>query len=164
MKMQRGFGTILAIVVLVILAALAAAIVSLATTQQASATQDLLSARAWLAARAGNDWGLYQALRRTGIWYWDPETFLPATPPCSTPQAQTLDLHADTGFWVSVSCSSQTFNEGESSPGVANKTTVYTIDAVACNSSARCPDPDLSTSPNYIERRRQVIATAAESN
>ena len=140
---QRGFGAIAAIFVLVVLAALAAAIVRFGSTAQAGIAQNLLSARALQAANAGTEWGLYQALK--GIWTT-----------CSG-ASQTLDLTASTGFRVTVSCDSRSFNEGETAPGVPRVVRLYTIDAVACN-SATCPDNNAATGPTYIERRRQVQA------
>jgi MSHA biogenesis protein MshP len=142
---QRGFGAIAAIVILVILATISAALVRLGTTQQVTSTQDILSARAWQAARAGNEWGLYWALS-SGCWVG----------------AKTLDnLRATTGFSVTVTCTSRTFNEGEESlvpPLVtARVTTTYSIEAVACNSAA-CPDAAVAATPGYIERKRLVMA------
>ena len=140
---QRGFGAIVAIVILVILATVAAALVRLGTTQQVTSAQDILSARAWQTARAGNEWGLYRALGPAG----------------SCAPATTLDLRATTGFSVTVSCSARTFNEGETSPGTPRVTTTYSIEAVACNSAA-CPDAAQATKPGYIERKRLVMANA----
>ncbi len=141
---QRGFGAIVAIVILVIMATISAALVRLGTTQQATSTQDILSARAWQAARAGNEWGLYQALG----------------PSASCVPATTLDLRAATGFSATVTCTSsisRNFKEGETSPGVPRAITSYSIEAVACNSAA-CPDAALAATPGYVERKRLVIA------
>ena len=52
-RRQRGFGAIAAIMVLVILAALAAGIVAVSTAQQMASAQDVLAARAWQVASAG---------------------------------------------------------------------------------------------------------------
>ncbi|MCX7142499.1 MAG: MSHA biogenesis protein MshP [Proteobacteria bacterium] len=139
-KRQRGFGIIAAIVILVILTTISAGLVRLGTTQQVTSAQDVLSARAWQTARAGNEWGLYQALSAGG---------------CSA--STTLDLRASTGFSVTVSCTSKTFKEGETSPGVPLTITTYSIEAVACNSSA-CPDAALAANPGYVERKRVVMA------
>ncbi|MBK6638241.1 MAG: type II secretion system protein [Rhodocyclaceae bacterium] len=68
MSRQHGFGAIAAIVVLVILAVLSAAIVSVGSTQQLTSAQDVMSTRAWQAARAGNEWALYQALKVPGTF------------------------------------------------------------------------------------------------
>lgn len=143
-RRQQGFGAIMAIVVLVILAGLAAAMLRFGTVQQLTSAQDLLSARAWAAAGAGTEWGLFQALKN-GI--------------CDVAPPPTLDLTATTGFRVTVSCSSRLFNEGESAPGVAATVRVYTIDALACNAAVSCPDNALATSATYVERRRRVVAT-----
>ena len=140
---QRGFGAIAAIFVLVVLAALAAAIVRFAGVAQATIAQNLLSSRASQAANAGTEWGLYQAFK--GTWTT-----------CSG-DSQTLDLTASTGFRVTVSCDSRSYNEGETAPGVPRVVRLYTIDAVACNSTS-CPDNSAATGPTYIERRRQVQA------
>ena len=138
-----------ALVILVIMAVLAAGLVRLGTTQQATSAQDILSARAWQVARAGNEWGLYQALQSGS---------------CSGASG-TLDLRATTGFSVTVSCTSQTFYEGETNtpsprrpPALKpNVITTYSIKAVACNSAA-CPDAALAATPGYVERERLVIA------
>jgi MSHA biogenesis protein MshP len=137
---QRGLGAVAAIVVLVVLAVIAAAVVRLSTSQQTGVAQQLQAARAAQAAQAGIEWGLYQALRNSS---------------CGS---STLDLSADLGMRVSVSCSVFTYNEGESAEGVAQPRRVYTIDATACNSTA-CPDAARATGPHYVERRRVVSAT-----
>lgn len=142
---ERGLGSIAVIVVLVVLASLAAAIVRLGHGTQTGLAQDVLGARAWAAVRAGNEWGLYQALK--GGWSV-----------CSN-TSQTLDLAAETGMRVTVSCSSTLYNEGETTPGIAQSLRVYTIDAVACNSTSACPDNSRAIQPGYVERRRQVHAT-----
>ncbi|WP_338414460.1 MSHA biogenesis protein MshP [uncultured Sphaerotilus sp.] len=139
-----GFGAIAAIFVLVVLASLAAAIVRLGQSTQTGSAQDILGARAWAAARAGTEWGLYQALK--GSWTT-----------CSG-ASQTLDLRADIGMRVTVSCSSTLYNEGENTSGAAQTLRVYTVNAVACNSTSACPDNARAVQPGYIERRRQVQA------
>lgn len=151
MKYQYGFGAIAAIVVLVILALLAAAIVSLGSTQQLNSAQDVMSARAWQAARAGNEWGLFQALNN--------QDWVGANTSCDTAsRTATLDLRADTGFYVTVDCASRSYNEGESSPGVAQAVRIYRIRAVSCPSST-CPAADASVAGvGYIERTRIVTA------
>lgn len=153
MRRQSGLGAIAAIVILVILALLAAAIVSFSTTMQITAAQDVMSARAWQAARAGNEWGLYQALKAQA---WTPTP----TDTCDTgSRSATLDLGADTGFRVTVFCDSWAYNEGESAPAVVRTVRVYRIKAVACP-AATCPASDASVATaGYIERTRVVVAT-----
>ena len=142
---QRGLGAITIIVVLVVLAGLAAAIVRLNVAAQSMAAQDVLAARAAQSARAGLQWGLYQALK--GTWTT-----------CSG-ASSTIDMSSENGMHVTVSCSSTLYNEGESSPGVAQTVRIYTLDAVACNGSSTCPDNTLVARPGYVERRWQIHAT-----
>jgi MSHA biogenesis protein MshP len=143
---QQGLGAIAAIVVVVVMAALAASIVRLSSAQQGGQAQDLLAARAAAAARSGAEWGLYQALK--GSWS------------ACAGASSTLDLRSESGMRVTVSCSSSQYNEGESSPGVAQTLRVYTIDAVACNGSgSSCPDAASAVTPTYVERRLRVQAT-----
>lgn len=149
---QRGFGLIAVIIVLVIMASMAAGLLTLGTTQQMTSAQDILSARALAAARTGTDIGLFKALSST--------TPLDPWKTCSN-LSQTLDLSTTTGFRVTITCDSTNppYNEGESVPGTANVVRFYRIQATACNSSSACPDAIMATSPAYIERVRLVTAT-----
>lgn len=165
MKLQRGFGAIAAIVVLVILAVLAAAIVSIGAGQAIGSAQDVMSTRAWQAARAGNEWGLFQALRATGTWTEGAASDLCPTAGAlgaGTPVSQTLNLTADTGFNVTVTGSCWRYNEGETVPGTARTVRVYRITAVACPVSP-CPAAGANLAAvagaGYIERTRVVLAT-----
>lgn len=154
MRGQRGFGAVAAIVVMVILAALAAAIVSVGSSQQLTSAQDVLSARAWQAARAGNEWGLY--LTRNNM-DWEAA----AGTSCDTAtRTATLGLVAATGFNVTVTCESWLYNEGETAPGTPQTVRIYRITAVACPAAA-CPSAAGATvaSPGYVERTRVVLAT-----
>ena len=145
---DRGLGAIAVIVVLVALAAMAAAVLRLGQQAQTTSTQDLLGARAGAAARAGIQWGLYQAFK--GPWA-----------ACSN-ASQTLDLSADAaGMRVTVSCDSRLYNEGETEAGAPRTGRVYTVDAVACTSASAataCPDASPVAGGAYVERRRQVQA------
>lgn len=139
----RGLGAVAIIVVLVALSALAAAIVRMGQAEQATSTRDLMSQRAMQAARAGMEWGLYQAFK--GSWT-----------SCSS-ATQTLDLRSDYGLYATVTCDSRSFNEGESAPGTPQAIRVFTIDVVACNASS-CPNAAAAAQPGYVERRRQIHA------
>lgn len=151
MNRQQGFGAIAAIVVLVILSLLAGAIVSVGTTQNMTSAQDVMSARAWQAARAGNEWGLHQALKNLN--------WVGANTSCDTAsRTATIDLQADSGVNVTITCDSWLYNEGEVSPGVAQTVRIYQIRAVACP-AASCPASDASVAGvGYVERTRVVIA------
>lgn len=141
---QSGLGAVAAVVVLVLLAILAASIVRLSTASHAAMAQETQGARALAGARAGIDWGLFQVLR--GGWVG-----------CSGATTQTLDLRADNGVWVTVTCTGNAYNEGESTPGVARVQRVYTLTSVACNgASGACPDNTAAQGPRYVERMRVV--------
>jgi MSHA biogenesis protein MshP len=62
-RRQAGVGIVTAIFLLVVLAGLGVAMVSIYTSQQASANIDLLGARAYQAARAGLEWGIFRQTR-----------------------------------------------------------------------------------------------------
>jgi MSHA biogenesis protein MshP len=145
---QHGLGAVTVILVLVVLTSLAAAVLRLGQQMQGQSALDLQSARAQAAARAGIEWGLYQAFK--GAWT-----------ACSS-NSQTLDLAADGGgMRVTVGCDSRLFNEGETAPGVPATVRVFTLDVVACSSgspSTACPDATAATSGHYVERRLQVQA------
>jgi len=140
---QQGLGAVAVLIVLVVLAGLAAAIVRLGSSAAQASALDVTAARALQAAQAGTQWGLYQALK--GSWTT-----------CAG-ASQTLSLGSNFGANVTVSCNSSLYNEGENpaSPGAAKTVRIYTIDAVACNSTA-CPDNTRALSPGYVERRKVV--------
>jgi MSHA biogenesis protein MshP len=141
---SAGVGLITAIFLLVVLAGLGVAMVSLFTTQQASSSLDIEGARAYQAARAGIEWGLFQRFR-------DP---CPAGAVCCGGGAGTTVLRMPAGttlqnYTVVVSCVPAT--------GIANPPT--NITSVACNmadAQGRC-----ATAPNdpqYVRRRMEVEA------
>lgn len=145
-RRQRGLGVIAVIFVLVMLAALAAAVVRLGWAAQTTFAQDLQGARATQAAQAGIEWGLFKTIN-DGTW-------------ASCAGSQTLDLRTETGFRVTVSCSYDSYVEGETAAGAPRTVRVYTINAVACNgTAASCPDDATAASTHYVERMRQVMAT-----
>jgi MSHA biogenesis protein MshP len=145
----HGLGAVAVILVLVVLASIAAAVVRIGQQTQGQTAQGLQGARATAAARAGAEWGLYQAFK--GSWT-----------SCNN-ASQTLDLGADGGgLRVTVTCKSQVYNEGESAPGTPATVRIFTIDAVACTShsaTTACPDATAAVTQGYVERWRQVQAT-----
>lgn len=146
---QQGIGVIAALIVLLMLSAIAASVVRLNWGQQMGSAQDIMGAKASLAAGAGAEWGLYQAINAAGSWN------------NCTNSTQTLDLTATTGFRVTVTCTSNAtaFVEGGDSGGAARSVRVYKIDAVACTGSGNCPDNVAALTSTYVERHRQVMAT-----
>ncbi len=137
-----------ALFVLVMLAAMAAAVVRLGWSQQTTFSQDILSARANQAARAGVEWGIYQAIK--GTWT-----------SCGS-ATQTLNLQTELGMWVTVTCTQNSYNEGEyDNAGTISNTVikVYNIEAVACNGTATCPDNTAAVKPYYVERKQQGVVS-----
>ena len=131
-----GFALPSAIFLLVILAALGAFILTVSTSQHMGAALDVQGARAYQAARAGIEWGLYQSLQASA---------------CS-PTSPSLTFSGTTlaGFTVTVSCSSSSTTE------LATTVTIDQITATACN-QAPCPNPNPGA--NYVER--QLTATVS---
>lgn len=101
---QAGFSIVSAIFILVVLAVLAAALVTVASLQHASAGIDLQGARAYQAARAGAEWGVYRIVNPDGIS--DPPVVVaPDDVPACWGGAQTVSLSGSLSqFAVSVSC------------------------------------------------------------
>lgn len=140
MKRQTGLGTIAAILILVVLAALSAAIVSVATGQQLASAQDILAARAWQLASAGIEGGMFRALKNNL---------------CDTQAWASPD---DPQFRVTVSCTLSSYNDGETVPGTARQLRVFRVVATACNSAGGCPDNAAAAGPGYVERQRVAVA------
>ena len=93
---DSGFAMVSAIFLMVVLALLGGLMVTMSNTQQIGATRDVLGTRAYYAARAGLEWGLYQATQSGA---------------CGT--SALPGAVAATGFSVQVTCvDSGQFDEG----------------------------------------------------
>ena len=142
----RGFVLMAALFLIVTFAAIGAYLVTIATGQIEAATQDEQGARAYLAARAGIDWGAYQVLRNPAGAF--------AVTTCTTPAAtQTLNLGGLGGpasgdpFQASIACVRSTETErGETIE-------VFLITSTGCNRAA-CGAAGDST---YVERQLQLV-------
>jgi len=142
----RGFSIITAIFLVVVLAALGAFMVVFTGLQQSTVQADVLGVRAYYAARAGLEWGMYNAL--------DPDNASPPAPPafaaCPSTTINTLGGSL-APFAVTITCNQTDATE-------ANRNIrVYQITATACN-QATCPAP--SPAAGYVERR--VVVTVAK--
>ncbi len=141
----RGFAIVSAIFILVVLAALGAFIVNVSTSQQIGSAIDVQGVRAYQAARAGIEWGLYQQLP---VQRANPPTYATCAAAFGTSGTFTFPLAATTlqGFTVTVTCVPTADSHGGP--------TVYTIRSTACNSGGACP----SAAPGnlYVERRLEV--------
>jgi MSHA biogenesis protein MshP len=144
-RRSAGVGLVTAIFLLVVLAGLAAAMVALGSAQQTSSALDVQGARAYQAARAGIEWGLYQNLRTPGRLCLPTSSF-------ALPTTSTLR-----GFVVTVTCTS-TPGPASAPANSAAGLVRYVITATACNlqpSIGACPNP--SNNPDYVER--QIVVT-----
>jgi MSHA biogenesis protein MshP len=130
-RRSAGVGLVTAIFLLVVLAGLGVAMVTIFTSQQQSSNLDEQGARGYQAARAGIEWGLFQQAHGwCGI-----KSF-------RLPRASVL---AD--FAVTVKCTAV------GSGAVARRAIVST----ACNQPGAgdlCPNP--SNNPDYVERQMEV--------
>jgi MSHA biogenesis protein MshP len=152
LERQRGFSIATAIFLVVILSALGAAILLVSTMQHTSSAMDIKGTRAYQAAQAGVEWGMYQIL--------DPNNTVSgpaALPTCFSSTALTLAASLS-DFTTTVSCTASTATtEGN------RNLQAYTIVAVAKSGTAgtasyierqitvivsRCKDPS-GTSPRY---------------
>jgi MSHA biogenesis protein MshP len=127
---QRGFALVAAVLVMVVLSLLGAWMLSLSNTQRISSVRDLLGSRAYYAARAGMEWGAYQAMLGN----------------CSASAALPSAVAA-TGFDVQVACA----RTGPLSEGSVSNIMVYEITATASTGSLGAHD--------YAERQLQAIVS-----
>lgn len=132
---QQGFSLVSAIFLLVVLAGLGAAIVNVSSMQHTGSAIDVQGTRAYQAARAGIEWGLY---RLKGASCNALTSFVPPAPTLS-------------GFTVTVRC------ESVIDPKTTPVTTAFRIESTACNkpdASGHCPGTAGGTF--YVERQLQV--------
>jgi len=136
-KCQRGFAMVSAVFLLVVLAGLGAAMVNFSIVQHTSAALDVEGTRAYQAARAGIEWGLFRAQK---------------TPPCPVnpssfrPPAPTLNRYT-----VTVRCTAAPAFAG--APTISQ---IRTMTSVACSQpdgGGNCPG---AGGVDYVERQLQV--------
>lgn len=94
--MTRGFALVPALFLLVVLGVLAVAAIRIGAGEQQAVTMSLMQARALAAARAGIEWGGYQALAGS----------------CAASTTLNLNEAALKGFGVIVTCSATSFANG----------------------------------------------------
>lgn len=149
-----GVALVTAIFLLVVLAGLAVAIVSVTTSQQAGGIKDVQGLRAYQAAKAGVEWALYTALRSGPL----PATYLsPATTlGCVASPTAVHSFSMPTGttlaaFTVTVTCTA-------ASAGIAGGTGTdpttghFRITSTACNEPVNKACPNANPGPDYVER------------
>lgn len=130
-RYQSGIGLVGAIVVMVLLAGLSAAVLTLSRQQQATSTLDVLQSRALLAARSGLEWGLLR-------WRTAGGGCATVTGNVRFPAGTTL-----TPFTVTVTCVQFP----------AGNTAILRVTANACNVAAgACPVAGVPPTADYVER------------
>ena len=131
---QRGFALVTAIFILVVLAGLGAAMVTISTAQHTTVAMDIQSTRAYQSARAGIEWGAFQSLQTPlPVGFTCP--LLPAAP-------ATYSMTPIAGFTTTVTCNSTAHSEG------AATVTMYTLISTATFGAANTTD--------YIARQLQA--------
>lgn len=127
----RGFGIVTAVFLLVVLAGLGAALVNLSSAQHTASTLDVQGARAYQAARAGIEWGLYRQLRLNNC------------------QPSSSFVVPPNGFTVTVRCVPTT------GPGTLQR---YQLVATACNRPVGgvCSAASASNNTDYVQRMLQA--------
>ena len=126
------------IVILVVFGILATSLVVISTTQQVGSALDLQGVRAYHAARAGLEWGLYHVLR-TGFGG------------CAGIHGRVVTFGGNLGdFRATLTCTSTAHDEGGAT------VTVYAISANACNDGASCPSAASPLPATYVERELRV--------
>lgn len=140
-KSQAGFSLATGIFLLVILASLAAFLVSVSGLFQFGATADLQGGRAYQAARAGIEWGAFS-------------TMIPpapaAAPACFGPTNITFVGTTLADFTTTVNCIQNVYAEG------GNTVTTYQVTATACNQPVALACPNGGPGANYVERQLQA--------
>ncbi len=135
---SRGVSIVTAIFLLVVLSGIGAAIVTFATAQQQASALDLLGTRAYEAARAGVEYGLYQQQQAGGG-------------ACGANFATPGTLSQMT---VSVTCVQAPPNV--MADGVTTLTQT-TITATACNQPANGACPNAAPGVDYVQRVVRVV-------
>jgi MSHA biogenesis protein MshP len=138
-KRARGFVLPSAIFLLVVLASLAAFLVTISQAMSVTSAQDVLGARAYQAARAGIEWGLHQSLDPAHATAVAPDN--PAWP--NMPGCAGGDLAIE-GFAVAVRC---VYNDYQES-GSIRRIRVYRLTATASAGAVG--------SMGFIERQVEV--------
>jgi MSHA biogenesis protein MshP len=148
-RKSGGVALVTAIFLLVVLAGLAVAVVSLTTSQQTSATQDEQGARAYQAARAGIEWALFISLQTGGGLVNNPLGC-----PRTAANAYSFGLPAPSlsAFTVTVTCSQQATGYGNAAGQPDSTAGGITITATACNQPGANGCPNSSPGPDYVQR------------
>lgn len=144
-RRQSGFGLVLAIFMIMLLATIGLYLVTISTAQVEAGVQDEQGARAYQAARTGIDWGAYQVLQKPAGTFATTTCNAAGTPSLQLPLAGGL-----AGFFAQVACQ-KTGPESEGATMVSS----YRITVTGCN-QASCSG---AVGPTYVERQLQLTLT-----
>ena len=137
-RSSKGFSLVSAIFLLVVIAALGTFAVTLSTTQQQSAALDVLGARAYQAARAGIEWGVYQVISNPAAICSVGGTSNPVAMPAAPSTLAVFTVNVSCWGYVPVS-------------EAANTVTMYRLISTASGVAGAAVG-----SPNYVERQMTV--------
>jgi MSHA biogenesis protein MshP len=143
---NKGFAIISAIVLVVVLAALGVAVMTISSTEQIDSAMDMQGARAYQAARSGIEWGSYK------VWSSNTSTRNSATCPAASTSFKMPSTSTLSAFTVTVQCTA-------TADATYGGPTVFTIISTACNipNGGACPGAASSVGGlNYVERRITV--------
>ncbi|MDC8760397.1 pilus assembly PilX family protein [Janthinobacterium fluminis] len=138
-RKARGVSIVTAIFLLVVLAGLGVAMLTVSTAQQAASSMDEQGVRAYQAARAGLEWRFFQL----------------QTAPCTAGAVDSFRL-PDGGalaqFTVTVTCAPTP------SPALSSAVPLlrHRITAVACNQPLGGACPNQNANPDYVQRRLEA--------
>ena len=146
-RRQRGMSIVAAIFIMIMLAGVAALMVKVSSTGQVTSAQDFEGSRAYQAARAGAEWGLFQL---------DANASNAALPSCFA----TVSLTQVSGYAVTVSCSpypgaATSYQEGTKqirmfrivAVAVSNATFPTRVEREIAVTVEQCRDPAIVAAP-----------------
>jgi len=136
-RRSSGFALILAVFLIVTLAAIGLYLVTVTTGQVQAVAQDEQAVRAYQAARAGLERGMYQRLISSS---------------CAVPASITFANPGLNNFRAEITCVQVGITENEGTTPVS----VYLITSKGCNANPCSP---ASPSQTYVERELQVTVT-----
>lgn len=137
---QRGVSVIAAVFLLLLMAVLAAAITNIVSTAHLNQAADIGGTRAYQAARAGVEWGMYQL---------DPNAQVATLPPCFPDAVPPVPGHA-----MEVRCQSWDATEG------ARQLRIYRIISRAVAVGVKSPGIERQVEVTVEKCRDATIAVA----
>jgi|TARA_B110000908_G_scaffold145632_1_gene176051 MSHA biogenesis protein MshP len=135
---ERGFASIVALFLLVVMAAMGSFMLTFSNTQQLASAQDIKGSQAYWAARAGLEWGMGYVIRQPA-----------GTVECADLPDESTGFDGvfteeltgfDGGFTVEVTCKKSVYTEG------VKNIKIFSITSVANN------NPAMPGNVGFIER------------